>query len=338
MNMGSKWMTLGNYALRTAAMLLLLAFTQSKAWADLHFIEPVADAGQIRAGAPLKHQFAFVNGETPVELLGLRGSCGCLSPHSEKRVFGPGEKGGITLDVHTLGQSQGPHRWRVTVTYQSDNTTYEMPLILSASLLTEISVQPAALTIFADHAVSQEISLFDTRPQPLAVTRLEASSPHLHAQVVSDSRGRSQPALRTLRLDVLDDYPGGRHAEVLHVYTDDPQYQDLTIPVTVIKRSRQRLSAAPRQISLEILEGQDTVAQIVVLRDRDNQKVTVDEVTSDDSALNCRWTSGPGSMATLKVSLDRQKAAMSQQTTAIHIHISQPVRETLTVPVNISLH
>jgi hypothetical protein len=76
---------------RLTAMIVLLLMSAS-ARADLRFVEPVADAGEVRAGVPLRHPFAFVNeGSQAVDIMSLRASCGCLRPSVAHRTWQPGE-------------------------------------------------------------------------------------------------------------------------------------------------------------------------------------------------------------------------------------------------------
>jgi hypothetical protein len=62
--------------------------------------------------------------------------------------------------------------------------------------------------------------------------------------------------------------------------------------------------------------------------------VAVERVEADDPAVVCTWAAGPGECATLKVAIDRAKLPAEGLRSAIHVHISKPLSETITVPVS----
>src|SRR5262249_53308984 len=146
----------------------LLSSTAARA--DLRFASPVVHAGVVRTGAPLAHQFTFINqGPETVELIDARPSCGCLRPSVTKRVYQSGEEGRLKLEVHTLNQAAGPHNWTVRLQYRCGESTYEAVLQLSAKLITEVLVQPAAMVVIADKATNHELTLTDLRSHPLPI-------------------------------------------------------------------------------------------------------------------------------------------------------------------------
>jgi hypothetical protein len=302
--------------------------------AELHFVEPVANVGVIYAGTPLVHEFAFANaGPETVTILAARASCGCLKPRLAQSAYRPGEDGSVLLEVNTLSQAPGAHTWTVTVSYQTGNTSQETQVRLSARIVSEVTVQPATLIVFADKLAQHELTLIDSRSRPLEVIDLRASSPKLFpriAEAIRDERGQSR---RKIRLAVADDYPDGRHEEILDIYTDDARYRQLRVPVTIIKRAQQRLLATPSQIELVAPAGQPFPSRIVLIRDEQGQAVHIDQILSDSSAIACQWAPGPGSMATLRVRANASLIPDDGLQSAIHVYIDQPTRETLTILV-----
>jgi hypothetical protein len=316
------------------ALVLVLAVIEESARADLRFIQPLADAGEVKSGVPLTHRFAFVNtGPEAVEITDARASCGCMTPRLDQRTFQPGEEGTLLLEINTLSQSAGAHSWRVQVTYRAGKRIYEMSLQLTARVITEVSVQPASVTVFTDRVMGHEILLTDLRSQPLSITEVQTSSPKLSAQVAEDFQDPQGHRVRKIRLGAADDYAEGRHEETLTIYTDDPGYQELKVPVTLIKQSRQRLAASPSPVSLMAPPGQPFPSRIVLIRDRDGQKVVIDKIVVGHPAIVCRWAQGPGAMATVKITIDRNHVADATVQSTVQIQTSQPVRETLTIPV-----
>jgi hypothetical protein len=313
---------------------LVLWLAQTPARADLRFPEPVADAGSVRTGAPLAHTFHFINtGPGTIEVTEARGSCGCLSPKLEKRVYAPGEEGDLVLEVNTLSQSAGGHSWRVYFNYREGNRLYQTTLRLGANVVTEITVQPAALTVFAEQAVGHEVLLTDQRPQPLAVSELRTSSPKLRSRIAGtyvDARGCR---VCKIQLEVTEDYPEGRHEEVLDIHTDDPMYRDLRVPVTIVKRARQSVGVFPAQVDLSASAGQ-IVSKIVLVRDSDGRPVTVEQATADNPAILCQWAHGPGAMSTVRITVDPSRLDGKPLQATVQVKVSQPEAKTIALPVS----
>jgi hypothetical protein len=321
---------------RVGALVLLFVFVMCPTFAraDLHIEQPTAEAGEVRAGAPLAHRFALVNdGKERIEIAETRSSCGCLKPIVEKTTILPGETGGITLQVNTLAASAGSHTWHAYVIYRCGGENREMPLQLSARVITEVSVQPAAVTVFAESAVGHEILLTDLREPPLTISSLQASSPKLHMRLADSYKDSSGHLVRKIELEVAPDYPEGRHEEVVDIYTSDPGYRDLRVPVTIVKRPPQRITVAPARVDLVAAPGQEVPSKVLSLRSAGNGDVIVEKIETDDPALACQWARGPGAMATVRVNVDRKRMQGNLLQTQIRIHVSQPADQTITVPV-----
>jgi hypothetical protein len=312
----------------------LLALWPTATRADLHFATLQVNVGDVRTGKPLAHRFAFINdGPGLVEITGLQPSCGCVTPLLPQRVYRSGEAGALRLEVHTLSQPAGPHRWTVQVNYRGGGAPGQVVLEMTARVVAEITVQPAALTIFADSAVGHDLILRDTRSRPFRVTALHTSVPALTARVTGTSRDASGHAISTVHLEMGNGFPEGRHEEEVVIATDDPAYRELRVLVTVVKGPRQRLAALPDRVYLTAAAGVPLPAQLVRLRDRDRQRVVIERIVADSPAVSCHWAAGPETMATLKITIDPKGLTNGQLESAIHVSIREPVRETVSIPI-----
>jgi len=323
---------------------LLLVGAVSRA--DLEFHETTVDAGEVRAGAPLSHRFTCVNrGPEVVEITGVESSCGCLTPQLDQRVFQSGERGSISLEVNTLSPAPGPHTWQVKlscrVVSQVVDTTHHSPLTthqlrLTARLVREIVVEPAAITIFADSPLQTEIRLTDLRSEPLQLQELHTTSPALQARMTGEELDAAGHLVRRVQLTVGADLSEGRHEEFLSLFSNDPTYAEIKIPVTVVKRSKQRLSATPSRIELTLRSGGSLPARMVLIRDQENQQVEVEAVTADNPAITCRWAKGPGTMTTLRVQVDGDQIHDPTWQSTVLVQVIKPIRQTLLVPVTVT--
>lgn len=317
------------------SIFVMLTAVLPMARAELRFTQPSADVGEVRTGTPLVQSFAFTNaGSKPVTLIEARASCGCLIPQVERRTYAPGETATLRLEVNTLTQPAGPNTWTVRVRWREREQEAETTLTLSARLVTEIQVEPAALTIFAERPIAHELRVTDLRPRALHVTAVAASAPALHVRLLdpgSDGHGR---ATYPICLEVGGDFPEGRHEEKVLIVTDDPAYRELKVPVTIVKQPRHKVTALPAEVRLAAPAGQPVPSRIVLLRDADQRRVVVERVTADDPAIVCQFAAGPNEMTTLKVQVDRNRLRGSRLQTAVHVQMSGPTAETVTIPVS----
>lgn len=311
--------------------LVLLLSASMPARADLHFPEPRVERGTVRSGVPLAQQFNFVNqGPGAVTITDLRASCGCLAPRLEKRTYQSGESGAIFLEVNTLSQPPGPNAWGVDVHYQDAGQEQIKRLDLLVNLITEVKVEPARLNFSTTGALRHQVVVTDQRPQPFRVTQARCSSPFLLADVQA-AEGPTA-AVQRVSVEVTAQLPEGRHELVLSIFTDDPTYRELRVPVTVNKRSRQSVSAAPDTVNLTIPRGQPAPSRIVRLQCEGDEEVEVERIEVDDPALRCKWIKGPGKMATLRISVDPTRVT-DEFKSAVHVHVSRPAPACLTIPV-----
>ncbi len=302
--------------------------------AELHIEPALAQAGTVRRGPPLSRTFTLTNrGAAPVEIIGARAGCGCLTPRIDRRTLAPGESAPVVLEVNTLSQAAGEHTWACQVYYQSGGQPSEAMLRVSGRVLAEVTVEPTAVTLSATGAVRREILLTDHRARPLTVTAARGSSPHLRAEVRPPHRDERGQAAYRIELELTADCPEGRHEEVLSLYTDDPSYAELKVPVTVHKRARQRVTASPPEVTLTA----DAASRLVLLRDADDQPVVVEGVTADDPAVVCRAAQGQNGPAAVRVSVDRGRVAGKELRTAVRVRVIKPAAQTVVVPVTFNL-
>jgi hypothetical protein len=239
------------------------------------------------------------------------------------------------LAINTLGQSAGDHTWRLQLRYRvDDGPVRELPLEVHAHVLTEVTVQPAALTLVVDQGVAPEVVLTDLRDRPLTLTAVRTSSPRLQARPALPSRDSLGHWTWRVRLEIDTGLAEGRHEESLQFHTTDPVYADLTVPVTVVKHSCQRLAALPGHVAFSGTAGQPLAARLVRVRDRNGEPVMVQRVVADDPAILCHWAQGPDDLATVRIQIDPARLAGRRLDSAVHIETVTPVRETLSVPVS----
>jgi hypothetical protein len=300
---------------------------------ELHFTNPVAYAGVIKIGPVLSHRFEFANdGPDTIEITDVQASCGCLKPQLSRRILSPAARGELIFQVNTLSQAAGPHTWTACVHYQAHDARYETALQLSARLVSEITVEPAAMVIFADAPLRHQIAVTDLRSRPLRVTAARMNSGDMTTSISEPARDKQGHWRQTIEIQLRADVREGRKDEILEIYSDDPNYSCLEVPITIVKRS-QGVTATPGEVSLTAPLNQSFPSRIVLLRDSKDRQVVVDRVTADDPAIVCRWAPGPNSMSTLRISVDRALLHSPSLHSTVTVQLKEPDRTSVTIPV-----
>jgi hypothetical protein len=316
----------------------MIAGRASMVRADLEFTSTTVDVGEVRAGSPLSHTFNFQNrGADAVEVTGIHSTCGCLTPRLSGKRYEPGDQGSLQATINTLSPAPGPHVWQVTLSCKGKETTAEISLRVKAKIVREIVVEPAAVSMYVDGPIQSEIRLTDLRPQPLTVTTVASSATWLQAHQAAEERDGSGRLVRIVHLRVAENAPQGAHEESLSLFTNDPGYLEIKVPVTIVKRSRQRVTATPNRVDLTADAGSSFLKRTLLIRDRENQDVVVEAVSSEDPTVTCQWVKGPGSMTTVKIKVDTKGIHERNWNTTLHVQVAKPVVQTLIIPVNVSL-
>jgi hypothetical protein len=298
-----------------AALILALTVTAD----PLQISQSAIDAGEVRVGPALVRKFTFINsGTEPLTITDVRSSCGCLVPALAKRVFEPGERGELKVEVNTLSQPAGPHRWTFALAYRCGAAVGERPLELTATLRQEIEIVPAAIAFRGSDPPPAVVTVTDRRPKPLRVLAAGTSCPGLRAEIVPTG----------VRVSVTADCQVGQTAETVTLTSDDPDYREIKVPVTVDHQPKRRVTALPNRATL--VAGGSAVVQL-----RGDEPVLVAEVLGNVPALTCRWAAGPGERATVRIGLDRARWDGKPFTAEVRVRLKAQAGETVVIPVSV---
>ena len=110
-------------------------FQKKKGGASLLFNELEYQFPAAEQGADLEHSFYFVNnGDAPLVLTNVKGSCGCTNVDYPEDPINPGGKGLITAEVNNSGKPIGK-KFRVVITVESNAQVSKMRLTLIGTTL-----------------------------------------------------------------------------------------------------------------------------------------------------------------------------------------------------------
>jgi hypothetical protein len=305
----------------------LLFVSPAFAFAQLRFTQPVADLGELRGGPVAQHRFDFVNDTaTPIEMLDIRVGCGCLRPVVERRAYQPGEKGTLLMHIRTLGQPSGARTWQAFVKYRQGDKEGEKLLVLAAKIVNEVTVEPSIVAMSVETTLRQEVTFTDHRPLPTKLVAALASSPAIKVTTLPQGAGVTKIILEVSRSTMTAE----RQDETLNLYTDDPAYRHLQVPITLTKANRAEVAATPDKVEL-IGAG----SQLVRLRGAGGQVVRIQKAQADHAAIECTWAAGPGTEATLKIRVNPSLLATPSASAQVRVELAEPAGATLTIPVQV---
>jgi hypothetical protein len=311
------------------AATLLLAAVALAAEPALVAERPTAVAGTVKAGPALRHTFRLTNrSDVVVTVTGTEVSCGCLRPRLGRATLAPGASADLDLEVRTLTQPAGPNRWAARVRYQPEGgEAGQLACELSATLVREVSVEPATLAVSSDRPVSHDFAVTDRRATPLTLRAARTGVPWAVVTVGSSSRGDGGVWRIGLRLDVTDACPPGTHDLELTLTSADPDYSELRVPVRVTKRERAAVSAAPASLTLVAGTAESRLVQLRAAAG----DVEVEAAECDLPGVRCRFPSGVYPVGTIRVEMTTPPAQSASG--EVRVRFKQPAGIVLRLPI-----
>ena len=292
---------------------------------------PLANRGDVRTGPPLTHTFRMENrGSQTMNLRLAEASCGCLRRELSRANLGPGELAELTVTVNTLTAAPGPNSWEVTGFAERDGVSQRFAVTLKANLIREITVTPPAVAISTTGTASQTITISDSRVTPLTVMAAQTSAAFVQTRIGS-TRTTENVRHHDIDVSVTADAPVGVHEAVLVLITNDPQCRELRVPIRVTKRQASAVIATPESVVLRFAPGQELLSGLVQLR-AGGTKLAIGRMESNHPAVSVKGGAA-GLSATLRITVDRAKINELGGRAEVRIEFTEPVGQTVIVPV-----
>lgn len=204
---------------------------------NLIFSQYSVSLGEVPPVGVIPAHFDFFNaGEQTLEIVKIEPSCGCLAPrlYDDKRVFGPNEHGRFYVSVSTANETPGPKAYSVRVHYNDGEPRERLLSFKMVIPDKKVSVTPAEVYFYqlTGEADSREIVVQDFRGRDLNVVGIDFNSQLADitvGQKVTDSQGARIP----IRIDVPENLEPGRRTTLLKIFTDDPDFQRIQVPILI---------------------------------------------------------------------------------------------------------
>lgn len=210
----------------------------------LAFDQYLVDLGPVQPSSEVRANFVFrQRGDQPVKILKMTPSCGCLQPRflrkqtaaDEPAVFEPGETDALVLRVQPANESPGRHEYFVDIQY-TDPEPREARITFRVTLPEKgISITPPAIMVyqFSDQPTVMPVLITDTRNDAWTVRGVSVSLSFVNVSVGEAVHTEAGTLEQPLEVTVAAKVPHGRHRGLIIVFTDNPQYPELKIPLMI---------------------------------------------------------------------------------------------------------
>jgi hypothetical protein len=263
---------MSRYCFVLLAGLVASAPAVAATWADSMFDEHSIDFGSVARGPVQTHSFRVVNNtKQPVNISSVRVSCGCTSASAVKTLLNPGEETAIVARMDTsrfIGVKS------VTIFVQFDRPTFEeVRLWVQANARNDFSVSPDGLAFgevkrASSPSVSNTITFYGSQTK---ITDVKSESNYVQPSI-KEVKGADGQSSYELTAKLREDVPVGKWYTDLWVKTNNPEYPQIRVPLTM--EIEPGLSVSPDAVSLGQVAVNGESERRVIIRGAKPFKIT----------------------------------------------------------------
>src|SRR5262245_21457853 len=202
---------------------------------SLAFDQYLVDLGPVGPSEEVFAHFDFTNrGPATIANIQLVPSCGCLQPRLNKQAYESGESGHFMVRVQTANEAAGLTEYTVAVKY-ADPEPRETNVVFRVVLPeNQVFVAPRALVLYQEGGSSlppQEIEITDRRGGQLNITRVDCTRNVAQVELAGSENDENGNWHGHLKVTLPAKLPAGRVDAMIRIFTDDPDYHMLRVPL-----------------------------------------------------------------------------------------------------------
>lgn len=298
--------------------------------------QPIVDKGQCKAGVVLSHMFELKNvGQELLVIRRMDGACGCIKLAVGARELRSGEKTLLTVEIATLTQPDGPQSWPIRLHYQSPSDEkaareHTLELVIQAHIVRDVDIQPSRLVISMHGTTKHMITITDRRSKTLTIRQVSSASPFVTATIHNHTQSRYE-----IMLQVHGHLPEGEHDGSVSIWTDDPEYREIRIPVLILRQPNKQVTWTPDEMIFHLQPGQHS-SQLVQIRSRTAEPVRIVSAISDHPAVQVKFPQESSRVSAVRISISPPTKSTSG-TALVRLQLSEPRAETLLLPIRWTL-
>jgi hypothetical protein len=271
----------------------------------LKLLEPEFDFGTVSEGAIVEHEFAVKNvGDTDLTIQRVSASCGCTAAALSSMTIKPGSSEKVRVSFNTLGFFGSKTKSVYIVSNSIDKP--EAVIRLRGVIDRGVVVEPVRID-FGSIAPSEG----DAPLRREVVVQLDASQKREIKSVRTFSKYLEVSPLRMhegkflFSVSLLNAVPRGEFRERVVIQFKDPKHSSINIPIVAFVKKDLRLN--PTTVSFGIIEGSERIERRVVLENRSQQSIEIEQISSSHPAVSVTVKGKKDKDTVLVVSLDPTK-------------------------------
>ncbi len=259
--------------IRTLFFSLMLCCTSlfgqlsAEEWAERMFNKLDHDFGTVARGADTVYRFEITNlYKQPMQIIGVRSSCGCTLPTIENKTIGMHEKAYLVAKFNTR-TFVGQHGATLTVSFASPYAA-EVQVRVHGNIRSDVVFQPGAVQFgnVDEGAVTEQlISVNYAGRENWSIVDVTNDNDHFEVELQETFRGGGKVSYG-LRVRLKDNLPAGYIKDQLTVITNDQRVEYQRIPLFVEGRVVPEISVTPAALVLGDVAADSTVTRKVVVR------------------------------------------------------------------------
>lgn len=249
-------------------------------WADGMFDELTKDFGSVPRGPTLTHHFRVRNTtRVPVNISGVRVSCGCVSASALRTYLRPGEETSIVarMDTTRFTGIKG-----VTIYVQFDRPGFqEVRLWVQANGRNDFAVTPDTLAvgqIKRGSTASASVNVTFYGNSEARIVQVRGESNYIKP-VIREVRRLESEVVYEVTAGLRSDTPVGKWYTDVWVRTNLPSMPQVRVPLTVEVESA--LSISPEAVALGRVKADAEVERRVIIRGVKPFRITKVQGASD---------------------------------------------------------
>jgi hypothetical protein len=257
---------------------LLLAFTAGTApgqeWAEKMFNTLNHDFGTVARGADTVYKFEITNlYKEPMNISGVRSSCGCTSPSVENPIIKSHEKAYIVARFNTrthVGQKGAT----LTVTLAPPYAA-EVQLHVHGNIRGDVVFNPGAIEfgeVYEGEPKQQSVTVSYAGRPTWEIVDVTNDNDHFEVELLEAERTGNRISYNLL-VRLKDNLPAGYVKDQLTVVTNDSHAENQRIPLFVSGHVRPEFSVTPAQLVLGEMAPGSHVTRKLVVRGREPFKI-----------------------------------------------------------------
>jgi len=251
-------------------------------WAEEMFNDLDHDFGTVARGADTVFRFEITNlYKQPMQITGVRSSCGCTSPTVENATIKTYEKGYIVAKFNTR-TFVGKHGATLTVSFAPPFAA-EVQVRVHGNIRSDVVFQPGAIqfgSVDEGSTDEQLISVNYAGRENWSIVDVTNDNNHFEVELQETFRGGGKVSYGLL-VRLKDNLPPGYVKDQLTVITNDQRAERQRIPLYVEGRIIPEISVTPDTLVLGDVAAEKEVTQKVVVRGKQPFKITSVECSDD---------------------------------------------------------